>query len=110
MRIDEQVVHADDIQLGSGADFYGTPVREMNLIDVDVREELDMQARVRQGLGDEASPVVLLPGEVIKGNVIRRETTSEVVGEAFYEEKIEEGIADLRPLDYWDNYYAGRCL
>lgn len=108
MRIDEQVVHADDIQPGSGAEFFGTPIREMNLIDVDVREALDAQRRARVGLGVETPSIELLPGEVIRGNIIRRETTAEVVGEQFYEASTEQGIADLRPPDYWGNYYSQR--
>ena len=90
MRIDELTVHVDDIQAGSGAEFYGTPIREMSIIDADVREELDMQARIRVSLG-EATTVELLPGEAIVGNAIRRTTTAEVIGEDFYKKAIPEG-------------------
>lgn len=110
MRIDKLVMHADDVQPGDGNEFYGTPIREASNLDVDVREERELQQRIRMNLGVVSVPAELLPGEVITGNVIRRETTAEVVGEEFYEESPEEGIADLRPVDYWENYYAGRCL
>ena len=110
MRIDSQVIHSDDVKPGDGAELYGTPVREVNLLDVEVREELDMQARARLGLGVDAVPAELLPGEVITDNVIRRSTTAEVVGDTFYQpQTTEQGIADLKDPDYWDDYTA-RCV
>ena len=33
----------------------------------------------------------VLPGEAIKDNLIRRQTTAEVLGEEFYEAKVPEG-------------------
>jgi hypothetical protein len=113
MRIDSTVMHTDDVQVGSGAEFYGSPIREVNPIAVEVREELDMQARARLGMGVETAPVELLPGEVIKDNVIRRETAAEVVGEQFYAEKpqvsFEDSISGLQEPSYWDDYTV-RCV
>lgn len=110
MKIDSLVMHSDDIGESVG-EFFGSPIREVNSIDVEVREELDTQARARLGLGVEAVPAELLPGEVVKDNIIRRETTAEVVGDHFYEMQTEQGIvADLREPEYWDNYYNGGCL
>ena len=109
MKIDSLVMHSDDIGESVG-EFFGSPIREVNLLDVEVREELDMQARARLGLGVETVPAELLPGEVIKDNVIRRSTTAEVVGEEFYQPQMtEQGIADLKAPDYWDDYTA-RCV
>ncbi len=112
MKIDSLVMHVDDVMPGDGAEFYGTPIREVSLLDVEVREELDAQARARLGLGVEAVPAELLPGEVVKDNVIRRETTAEVVGEEFYVEKprvsFEDSISGLQVPDYWDDYEV-RC-
>jgi len=84
-------MHADDVKTGSGAEFYGTPIREASNLAVDVREELDSQARVRMGLGLTSVPAELLPGEVITDNTIRRSTAAEVVGEEFYDKEIPEG-------------------
>jgi hypothetical protein len=110
VRIDSLVVHADDVQAGSGAEFYGSPIRKVNPIAVEVREELDTQARARLGLGDETTTIALLPGEVLKDNIIRRETTAEVVGEEFYKRSDDEGdITGLQAPDYWDDYTA-RCI
>ena len=110
MKIDSLVMHSDDIGESVG-EFFGSPIREVNLLDVEVREELDLQARARLGLGVDAVPAELLPGEVVKDNIIRRETTAEVVGEAFYkaQQTEKEGIADLKAPDYWDDYTA-RCV
>ena len=77
MRADPQVVHQDDIG-GTVGEFHGTPIRAMNLDDVELREIMDTQVRVRMSLGVEQPPVVLLSGEVLKDNLIRRATTREV--------------------------------
>jgi hypothetical protein len=98
---------------GDGAEFYGTPIREANLDAVGLREQDDLQQRVRASFGIDFAPVELLPGEVVKDNVIRRETAAEVVGETFYEEtpqvSFEESISGLQAPDYWDDYTA-RCV
>jgi hypothetical protein len=92
VKIDSLVIHADDIQAGSGVEFYGTSIREVNLIDVDVREELDTVQRVRMGFGTDIAPVELLPDEVIKSNAIRRTTTAEVIGyDKFHTPETPEG-------------------
>ena len=87
MRIDKLVMHADDVQAGSGAEFYGTPIREASYLDVDVREERDS----RRYFGSASIPAEILPGEVITGNVIRRSTAAEAMGETFYDKEIPEG-------------------
>jgi|ERR1035437_1020136 hypothetical protein len=103
-------MHAEDVKPGDGAEFYGTPVRSASLTKVEVREELDTQARARLGLSVETAPIALLPGEVLKDNVIRRETTAEVVGEEFYkQDNGPDGVSDLQAPDYWDDYSA-RCV
>ena len=109
MKIDSLVMHSDDIGESVG-EFFGSPIREVNLLDVEVREELDTQARARLGLGVETVPAELLPGEVVKDNIIRRETTAEVVGEEFYKVvAFEDSISGLKDPDYWDDYTA-RCV
>jgi hypothetical protein len=90
MRIDELTIHADDIEAGSGAEFHGVPIREVNIENVDVREGRDMHSRVIDYLG-EAATVEILPGEAIVGNLIRRTTTAEVVGDTYYDKEIPEG-------------------
>ena len=111
MRIDEQVIHADDIGDVVG-EFYSSPIRGVSIFDVDLREILDAQARARVSLGVPSATIELLPGEVITNNVIRRETAAEVLGDKFYEVKpqvsFEESIAGLKDPDYWDVYYAQR--
>ena len=107
------IMHADDISTPEKpGEFYGTPIREASNTDAEVREERDTRVRVRAGFGIDYVPVALLPGEVLKDNVIRRETTAEVVGEEFYKQTSDEdgwdGITDLQAPDYWDNYEA-RC-
>ena len=103
MRIDSLVMHADDVMPGDGAEFYGSPIREASITDSDVREERDLCARVRLGIGVESVPAELLPGEVITDNVIRRETTAEVVGEQFYQPQMTaQGIAELKEANYYD--------
>jgi hypothetical protein len=110
MRIDRLVMHADEVKPGDGAEFYGTPIHEASTTEGEVREERDMRKCIRLGLGVEATPIALLPGEVLKDNVIRRETTAEVIGEEFYTQQDgEEGITDLQAPDYWDDYTA-RCV
>ena len=102
MKIDNLVMHSDDIGESVG-EFFGSPIREVNLLDVEVREELDMQARARLGLGVDAVPAELLPGEVITDNVIRHSTAAEVIGEKFYQpQTTEQGIADLHEANYYD--------
>ena len=108
MRTDTVVVHGDDLG-GVVGEFYSSPIRELSTLSTDVRQIDDAQQRVRLSLGIEPALVELLPGEVIKDNVIRRETTAEVVGEEFYEPKVAEGISGLYPPDYWDDYTA-RCV
>jgi hypothetical protein len=108
VKIDSLVMHAADVMPGDGAEFYGTPISFASPTNVEVREELDTQSRARLGLDVEAVPVELLPGEVVKDNVIRRETTAEVVGDTFYEAESEQGISGLQAPDYWDDYTA-RC-
>ena len=109
MKIDSLVMHSDDIGESVG-EFFGSPIREVNLLDVEVREELDMQARARLGLGVEAVPAELLPGEVVKDNIIRRETTAEVVGEEFYKVvAFEDSISGLKDRGYYDTDEP-RCM
>jgi hypothetical protein len=109
MRIDSLVMCADDVTPGDGKEFYGTPISFASPLAAEVREERDTRVRVRAGLGIDSVPVALLPGEVLKDNVIRRETAAEVIGEDFYkQEDGEEGITDLQAPDYWDDY-EGRC-
>ena len=111
MRIDKLVMHADDVKAGSGAEFYGTPIREASNLAADVREELDSQARVRMGLGLTSVPAELLPGEVITDNTIRRSTAAEVVGEEFYDKEIPEGrqvtIEKIKEVAYAFDAEAG---
>ena len=110
MIIDTLVLHADDVSSSqTRGEFYGTPIREGSITDVDVREERGMRQRVRLGLGVDTPPIELLPGEVVKDNVIRRETTAEVVGETFYEPKVADGISGLQSPDYWDDYEMRRA-
>jgi hypothetical protein len=99
VRLDKLVIHADDIQAGSGAEFYGTLVREISTIAVDVREELDSMQRARLGLGVASLPLPILPGEVVTDNVIRRSTAAEVIGETFYDKEVPEGRQV--PLEEW---------
>jgi len=109
LRLDPVVIHAEDLSQTVG-EFYGTPIREVNLLAVGLREIRDAQFSAQFSLGEDAPKVELLPGEVITDNVIRRSTTAEAVGEKFYEEKpqvsFEESISGLMPPDYWDDYYA----
>ncbi len=92
MRVDDLVAHEADIY-GVVGEFYGTPIREMNMLAHELREQDDTQQRVRNSFGiEDATPdVELLPGEVVHGNIIRRDTTAEFVGEAFYEKEIPDG-------------------
>ncbi len=111
MKIDSLVMHSDDIGESVG-EFFGSPIREVNLLDVEVREELDMQARARLD-GVDAVPAELLPGEVVKDNVIRRETTAVVVGDTFYKEQprvsFEDSISGLKDRGYYDTDEP-RCM
>ncbi len=114
MRIDTLVMHADDVSSSqTRGEFYGTPIREASITDVDVREERGMRQRVRQGLGVGTPAIELLPSEVITGNAIRRETTAEVVGEEFYAElpqvSFEDSISGLQAPDYWNDYETRRA-
>jgi hypothetical protein len=110
MRIDEQVIHTDDIG-GVVGEFHGTPIHVVNTFDVDLREIMDAQARARVSLGIESPEIALLPGEVIKDHIIRRATTAEVIGEAFYAGKpqvsFEESISGLQDPSYYDAKEGG---
>ena len=88
MRIDKLTMHADDVQAGSGAEFYGTPIREASYLAVDVREEVDAGSRIRMSLGEPSAPIELLPSEVVTGEIIRHSTAAEVLGEAFYKKDV----------------------
>jgi hypothetical protein len=90
VRTDTQVIHSDDIGEVVGS-FYGVPINSLNPIASELRELDDAQVRARAGLGTEPSLAEVLPGEVAKDNLIRRETTAEVVGETFYAEDIPKG-------------------
>ena len=76
MKIDNTVMHSDDMGTMMG-DFHGTPIREVNFLDVELRELGDAQLRARLFLADEPTPVELLPGEVIVNHLIRKTTTKE---------------------------------
>ena len=108
MNIDALVVHGDDIGKVVG-EFYGSPIRELSNFSTKGRQIDDMQQRVRDSFGLDSAPIELLPGEVVKDNVIRRETTAEVVGEDFYEPRAAEGISGLQAPDYWDDYEMRRA-
>jgi hypothetical protein len=86
MRIDTLVLHAEDIGSIVG-ELHGTPIREVDMLVVDIRAELEAQRAARHSLGNLGNVIELLPGEVVKDGLIRRETTAEVVGEKFYEHK-----------------------
>jgi hypothetical protein len=90
MRTDTQVIHSDDIGEVVGS-FYGVPINSLNPFASELREQDDAQIRARAGLGTEPILAEILPGEIAKGNLIRRETTSEVIGEKFYAEEIPAG-------------------
>ena len=107
MIIDALVTHNDDLGKVIG-EFYGSPIRELSNFSTEVRQIDDAQQRARASFGFDPAPIELFPGEVVKDNVIRRETTSEVVGEAFYEPKVTEGISGLQAPDYWNDYEM-RC-
>lgn len=77
MKRDIVVFHTDDIKTGSGTELYGTPIREVNILDVEVREELDCIQRVSLGKDTQSVPIELLPGETLVNNLIRRVTTVE---------------------------------
>ncbi len=90
MKSDTQVIHSDDIGEIVG-DFHGTPIRSLNPFASEVREQDEAQMRARTGLGTKSVPAEILTGEIAKDNLIRRETTSEAIGESFYAEEIPKG-------------------
>jgi hypothetical protein len=92
MRVDDLITHGDDVGNTVG-EFYGTSIREVYELAQELREIADTQRRVRDSLGLEAliPDVVLFPGEVVHGNVIRRDTTAEFLGEVFYTQEMPEG-------------------
>lgn len=90
MKTDSLSIHTEDVR-GTIGDFYGTSIRQWNPLDTEIRELSDAQQRVRYFLGSESAPIEVLPGEAIKDNLIRRQTTAEVLGEEFYEAKVPEG-------------------
>ena len=108
MRIDTLVAHNDDVGKVIG-EFYSSPIRELSNFSTEARQIDDAQQRVRASFGLDSAPIELLPGEVVKGNVIRRETTAEVVGKDFYEPKVAEGISGLQAPDYWADYEMRRA-
>lgn len=77
MRLDNAVMHSDDMGAVVG-EFYGSPIREVNLLDVELREIGDAQIRARLFLGDSAPTVELLPDEAVVKGIIRKITTLEV--------------------------------
>ena len=107
MIMDAQVAHSEDLGEKVG-EFYGSSIRALSPDDVELREIHGAQIRARLSLGVEQPPIVLLPGEVLKGNLIRRMTTAEVVGETFYDQDKPDEIAGLQVPDFWDDYTA-RC-
>ncbi len=76
MKLDSTVMHSDDIGAVVG-EFYGTPIRKVNLIDVELREISDSQQRARHFLAEEPSVIEILPDEVIVGGIIRKVTAKE---------------------------------
>ena len=90
MRLDSVVMHADDIGVVIGK-FYDSDIREVSLLSVEVRDEIDAQANARYSLGTTPASIELIHDEVIQDGLIRRFTTSEVVGETFYDEAIPAG-------------------
>jgi hypothetical protein len=81
MRLDRLTAHNDDIGEPIGS-FYGTFIRELNTVDVELREIDNMQQRIRYHVGKEFPEVEVLAGETVVNNLIRRETTSEAQGVA----------------------------
>jgi hypothetical protein len=90
MHTDVLVAHETDLGEVVG-EFYGTPIRTMDTLSAELREIFDTQVRVRAFLGTDSAPLELLPGEVVKDNIIRRFTTAEVIGDKFYTDDIPEG-------------------
>jgi len=90
MRTDSLIAHTEDVGPIVG-EFYGTPIRGLDYLDIEVREISDAQQRARYFLGSASAPIEVFPGEVVKDNLIRRSTTAEVLGGQFYEEKTPEG-------------------
>ena len=90
MRTDTQVIHSDDIGEVVGS-FYGVPINAVHPLASELREQDDAQIRARAGLGTKPVPAEIMAGEIAKGNLIRRDTTAEVIGETFYAEEIPEG-------------------
>jgi hypothetical protein len=76
VKIDSIVMHSDDMGAVVG-DFHGTPIREVNFLDVELRELGYAQMRARLFLADKPTPIELLPGEVIVNHLIRKATTRE---------------------------------
>jgi hypothetical protein len=90
MRTDNLVIHSDDLG-GVIGRFYEEPIREVDLLTVDVRRELNAQSAARGSLGIAAPTLEVLPDEVIKDGLVRRSTAAEVVGEKFYAKEIPAG-------------------
>lgn len=90
MKLDPVIVHADNLGKTVG-EFYGTPIREVDMLAIELREILDSQLSARISLGEGAAHTELLPGEIVKDNIIRRFTTAEAVGEEFYDKAVPEG-------------------
>ena len=90
MKTDSLVMHTEDMGEVVG-DFHGTPIRSLDSLASVLREQDDAQIRARAGLGTEPAPTEIMAGEIAKNNLIRRETTAEVIGEKFYTGEIPEG-------------------
>lgn len=91
MRLDELVIHNDDLGEKVG-DFHGRPIVALRTIEVDFREICDMQQRIRQFFGKPREILSLLPGETIVNQHIVRGTTAEAIGyDKFHEEPLPVG-------------------
>lgn len=91
MKVDNLILHANDIIQNMVGDFHGTPIREYDLLNAELREISDTQQRVRYFFGSQQQEISILPGETIKDNLIRRETAAEVVGDDFYAVHMPKG-------------------
>lgn len=86
LKLDINETHSKNLSAGSVGSFCGSPIREMytHEMELDQVVEVARQIEINRKLNP-PSTVEVLPGELIcDDNIVRRSSTAEAVGEAFY--------------------------
>jgi hypothetical protein len=106
------ITYAHSSRVGSAVgSFCGSPIVELDEIGMEVDVENELQSVIKNSTGTSIAAEVLPGEEICTDNIIRRTTTAEAQGDAYYkQEKAEENTQKISIAEAQVHYEAGALL